>query len=474
MGFVEPTPIQQQAIPAIVEGDELIACAQTGTGKTAAFLLPTLNRIASNPERNNKINTLIIAPTRELALQIDQQIEGFAYYLGVSSLPVYGGGSGVGWDQQKKAFKMGADIIVATPGRLIAHINLGYVDLSEVECLILDEADRMLDMGFHDDIMRIVGRLPKERQTLLFSATMPPKIRSLSNTILKGTPQQINIAISKPAKGVTQGAYLVYDKDKIKLIEHILGEKEYASVLIFSSTKKMVREITLALKRRKLKALEISSDLDQEAREKALLSFRNRSTQILVATDILARGIDIKEINLVINYDTPNDAEDYVHRIGRTARADSKGVALTFISDRNQYRFHNIETLIEQEVPKLPLPEGFGEAPDYNPGKRRGGGGGPRRRNGRGGGGGGGRGRNGGRGGNNKRRSGGGGRGGNNQQKKKSFQSKQQGEGTAPKAETGEGNGNNRRRRNRNRRRNKNRQGGDGGNGGNPNSTPKD
>lgn len=396
MGFTQPTPIQQQAIPEILKGKDMIACAQTGTGKTAAFLLPTLNKIASDPNRNNKVNTLIIAPTRELALQIDQQIEGFGYFLGVSSLPVYGGGSGAGWDQQKKAFKLGADIIVATPGRLISHINLGYVDLSQVEHLILDEADRMLDMGFHDDIMMIVGKLPKNRQTLLFSATMPPKIRTLSKKLLiQDNIHQINIAISKPAAGVKQGAYLVYDSQKIQLIEKLLEgkEEEYSSVLIFSSTKRKVREITSALKRKKLTALEISSDLDQKAREQALLSFKTRSTQILVATDILARGIDIKEINLVINYDIPNDAEDYVHRIGRTARADSKGVALTFISEKDQFRFHNIETLIEQEVEKIPLPRELGEGPTYNPSKRNSGGGRGRRygggnRNRKGGGGG--------------------------------------------------------------------------------------
>lgn len=415
MGFTQPTPIQEQAIPEIMRGKDMIACAQTGTGKTAAFLLPTLNKIASNASRGNKVNTLIIAPTRELALQIDQQIEGFGYFLGVSSLPVYGGGSGAGWDQQKKAFKMGADIIVATPGRLISHINLGYVDLSQVEHLILDEADRMLDMGFHDDIMMIVGKLPKARQTLLFSATMPPKIRTLSKKLLDpDNIHQINIAISKPAAGVKQGAYLVYDNQKIQLIQKLLEgkEEEYSSVLIFSSTKRMVREITSALKRIKLTALEISSDLDQEAREKALLSFKTRKTQILVATDILARGIDIKEINLVINYDIPNDAEDYVHRIGRTARADSKGVALTFISDRDQFRFHDIETLIEQEVEKLPLPPELGEGPEYNPTKRRGGGG--RGRNHRGGGGGRNRNQRGGGGGNRNRSKG---RGGNSRRR---------------------------------------------------------
>lgn len=374
MGFEQPTPIQEQAIPMIMEGRDIIACAQTGTGKTAAFLLPVLNRISTQPERNS-INTLVIAPTRELALQIDQQVEGFGYFLGVSSLPVYGGGDSSSWDQQKKALTQGADIIIATPGRLISHINLGYVKLDKLQHLILDEADRMLDMGFYDDIMHIVSKLPKKRQNLMFSATMPGKIRQLTKSILHN-PNQINIALSKPAAGVLQGAYLVYDQQKIRLIEYLLnGKKNYPSVIIFSSTKKMVREITQTLKRKGFAAAEISSDLEQDAREVALLDFKSRKTQILVATDILARGIDIKEISLVINYDVPGDAEDYVHRIGRTARADSTGVALTFISDRDQHKFHSIEQLIETEVSKIPTPPEIGEGPKYEPNKRRGRGG---------------------------------------------------------------------------------------------------
>ncbi|MEM1322692.1 MAG: DEAD/DEAH box helicase [Bacteroidota bacterium] len=384
MGFEKPTPIQEQAIPIILEDHDLIACAQTGTGKTAAFLLPILNKLAKTPSQNGKVNTVIIAPTRELAMQIDQQVEGFGYFVGASSLPVYGGGSGTSWDQQKKALTQGADIIVATPGRLIAHIQLGYVDFKHVEHFILDEADRMLDMGFYDDIMTIVKQLPKERQNLMFSATMPDKIRKLARSILQ-EPQQINIAISKPAAGVLQGAYLAYESQKIPLIQSLLtGKKNYPSVIIFASTRKIVKEIADALKRKKFAAAVISSDLEQKEREAALLDFKNRKTQILVATDILARGIDIKEISLIINYDVPGDAEDYVHRVGRTARADSTGVALTFISDKDQHRFHSIETLIEQEVMKIPLPADLGEGPKYEPGKRRGGGG---YRRGRGGGG---------------------------------------------------------------------------------------
>ncbi len=385
MGFVDATPIQTEAIPKILNNIDLIACAQTGTGKTAAFLLPILNKLAAKPNRPNQINTLVIAPTRELALQIDQQVEGFGYFVGVSSLPVYGGGSSNSWDQQKKALTKGADIIIATPGRFIAHLNMGYVNLDNVQHLVLDEADRMLDMGFHEDIMTIVSKLPKKRQTLLFSATMPSKIRTLSKSILY-KPEQISIAMSKPADGVLQAAYLTYDNQKIPLIEHLLnGKKNYPSIIIFSSTKKMVREITQALKRTKFSVQSISSDLEQKEREAALLKFRSKKTQIIVATDILARGIDIKEISLVINYDVPQDAEDYVHRIGRTARADTTGVALTFINQKDQPRFHGIETLIEMEVQKVPLPPHLGESPEYNPaanrgGYRRGGSGGHKRK----------------------------------------------------------------------------------------------
>ncbi len=367
MGFIEPTPIQQEAIPIITEGHDIIACAQTGTGKTAAFLLPVLNRIARKEEQSSDINTLIIAPTRELALQIDQQIEGIGYFLGVSSLPVYGGGDSDSWTRQKSALTQGADIIIATPGRFISHVNLGYVKFDKLEHLILDEADRMLDMGFYDDIMLIVSKLPKVRQTLLFSATMPDKIRTLAKTILKN-PKSVNIAISKPAEGVLQGAYMVYDHQKIPLIESLLsGKKNYPSIIIFTSTKRMVREINAALRKKNFESLEISSDLEQEAREKALNLFRSKKVQILVATDILARGIDIKEISLVINYDVPGDAEDYVHRIGRTARADATGVALTFITEKDQHKFYTIEQLIGQTIMKAPNPPEIGDGPEYNP-----------------------------------------------------------------------------------------------------------
>ncbi len=371
MGFETATPIQEQAIPIIMDGKDIIACAQTGTGKTAAFLLPILDRITRSGEQG-KVNTLVIAPTRELAQQIDQQVEGFSYFLGVTSLAVYGGGDGMSWEQQKKALTKGADLIIATPGRLLSHLGMGYVKFDEIEHLILDEADRMLDMGFFEDIMSIVGHLPKERQNLLFSATMPPKIRQLAKKILQ-EPEQINIAISKPAAGVLQAAYLVFDDYKTALLRDLIKDKKdaYHSIIVFASTKRLVSQIAKDLQRAGIPAKSISSDLEQKEREEVLLSFRNRQLQVLVATDIMARGIDIKEINLVVNYDVPGDAEDYVHRVGRTARADSTGVALTFINEKDQRNFFSIETLIEQEVTKIKTPENIGASPAYEPEKKR-------------------------------------------------------------------------------------------------------
>ncbi len=370
MGFEECTPVQELAMPVIWEGKDLIACAQTGTGKTAAYLLPVLNRITANPGKG--INTLIIAPTRELVLQIDQQIEGFSYFSGATSLAVYGGGEGAAFDQQKAALVQGADIIVATPGRLLSHINLKYSDFSTIKHLILDEADRMLDMGFFDDIMRIVRELPVTRQTLMFSATMPPKIRKLAEGILHH-PQSVNIAISKPAENIIQAAYMVYENQKVALVKALLkGKTDYKSVLIFTSRKINVNGLVRELRKMGFKTDGMLSDLDQKEREEVMLRFRNRETQVLVATDIVARGIDIDGIDMVMNYDVPRDPEDYVHRIGRTARAQSSGVAITLISDLDQHNFKRIEELIERDIIKIPLPPEFGEAPLYNPvsGKR--------------------------------------------------------------------------------------------------------
>ena len=371
MGFENLTPIQEQTIPLILEHKDLIACAQTGTGKTAAYLLPVLNKLAETHDEDiHEINTIIIAPTRELALQIDQQLEGFAYFIDVSSLPVYGGGDGMGFEQQKKALTKGADIIVATPGKLLSHLNLGYVKISALKHLILDEADRMLDMGFYEDIMKIISYLPENRQTLLFSATMPPKIRELAKRILKN-PEQVNIALSKPAEGITQQAYPVYNNQKIPLIQHLLKETAFTTVLIFSGSKANVKEIETTLRKLRYSVKAIHSDLEQNDREAVLRDFKSRRLQILVATDILSRGIDIEAIDIVINYDVPAFAEDYVHRVGRTARASTKGIAITFVNPRDHERFSKIEALIGSKVPKLPLPKDFGAAPKDEPGKKK-------------------------------------------------------------------------------------------------------
>ena len=354
MGFRETTPIQERVIPVILSGRDLIACAQTGTGKTAAFLLPILNYISE--KRPIHTHTLILVPTRELAIQIDQQIQGLAYTLNITSLAVYGGGDGTGWDQEKGALSKGADIIVATPGRLISHLNQGYVKFNQIEVLVLDEADRMLDVGFYDDIMRIISYLPKIRQTLMFSATIPFKIRSMSKHIMKN-PVEITLERSKPAEGVIQAVYLLNDSQKLPLINSLIADNpEYSSILIFSSTKKKLSEIVRGLRSKDYHVEGISSDLGQKEREEMLLRFRSRKTRVLVATDVLSRGIDIKDINLVINFDAPSDAEDYVHRVGRTARADTTGAAITLVNRIDMSKLQRIEKLIGYEVNREPLP----------------------------------------------------------------------------------------------------------------------
>lgn len=364
MGYSKPTPIQQQAIPIILQNDDLIACAQTGTGKTAAYILPILNKIVKAESRH--LNTLVIAPTRELAQQIDQQIEGFAYFIGVSSIPVYGGGDGATWDQQRKAMESGADIIIATPGRLIALLASGTIKLDQVEHLVLDEADRMLDMGFYDDIVRIISYLPVKRQTLLFSATMPPKIRALAGKILR-SPKEVSISIAKPAEGILQQAYVVYDEQKTGLLRQILKNSSHASVIIFASSKENVKRLDRELNKAGLVTKAFHSDLEQEEREAILREFRSRQLPIIVGTDILSRGIDIEGIGLVVNYDAPHDPEDYIHRIGRTARAETTGTAVTFINEKDQQKFFRIESLIGKEIAKMPVPAEFGDAPVYQP-----------------------------------------------------------------------------------------------------------
>ena len=367
MGFENTTPIQEKTIPLILEGKDIIACAQTGTGKTAAFVLPILS-LLSEQKNNNSVKAIIITPTRELAKQIDMQIEGFSYYTNSSSYPIYGGGTGPEFENQKQALVKGTDIIICTPGRLLAHLKFDYFDTNTINYLILDEADRMLDMGFYDDIIKIVNKLPKKRQTLLFSATMPNAIRKLAKSILF-QPKEISLAISKPARGIKQSAYLAYDKQKVKLIRELLlqkkNEKQLEHVLIFASSIKSVKEIKRTLNKSGFRASEIHSGLDQTSREETLRNFKNKKIKVLVATDILSRGIDIKGIELVINYEVPFDAEDYIHRIGRTARADKTGEAITFINENQVKNFMKIEKLIEKDIKKIPLPNGFEKGPIY-------------------------------------------------------------------------------------------------------------
>lgn len=364
MNFREPTPIQQQAIPEILAGKDIIASAQTGTGKTAAFLLPVLEK--NIREKTGHIDTLIIVPTRELGLQIDQQLEGFAYFLPFSNIAIYGGGDGREFEVQKKALVQGTEIVVATPGKLLSHLNMGYVDMSKLRHLILDEVDRMLDMGFIDDIQRILKFLPVERQTLFFSATMPPKIRQLAVKLLR-EPVQINISISKPAEGILQKAFMVYDSQKLKLLHFIFTNPDLKSAILFAGTKQKVKEVERELRRLKFNVQAIHSDIEQQEREEVLLNFRNRKTTILVATDVVSRGIDVQGIELVVNYDVPGDPEDYVHRVGRTARAETKGEAITLVSDSDVRRFMRIETMIERSIDKITLPEGFDAGPEYTP-----------------------------------------------------------------------------------------------------------
>ena len=366
MRFDECTPIQEQAIPIILEGKDLIAVAQTGTGKTAAFLLPILNKLSEGKHPEEAINCVIMSPTRELAQQIDQQMEGFSYFMPVSSVAVYGGNDGILFEQQKRGLTLGADVVIATPGRLIAHLGLGYVDLSKVSYFILDEADRMLDMGFYEDIMQIAKHLPKERQTIMFSATMPAKIQQLANTILNN-PSEIKLAVSKPAEKIIQAAYVCYENQKLGIIRSLFMDEVPERVIIFASSKIKVKEVAKALKLMKLNVGEMHSDLEQAQRETVMHEFKAGRINILVATDIVARGIDIDDIRLVINFDVPHDSEDYVHRIGRTARANNDGVALTFINEKEQSNFKSIENFLEKEIYKIPVPEGLGEAPEYRP-----------------------------------------------------------------------------------------------------------
>jgi ATP-dependent RNA helicase RhlE len=371
LGYENATPVQEKVIPPIMQGKDILASAQTGTGKTAAFLLPVMHRLVSESHSEHHINALIIVPTRELAIQIERNLDGMSYYTNLSSIAVYGGNDGMSFEQEKKALSSGADIVICTPGRMIAHLNMGYVKLEDLKYLILDEADRMLDMGFNADIEKINGYTPKDKQVLLFSATMPPEIRKLARVMLR-EPEEVNIAISRPPDKIKQRAMSIYEGQKLPVIQDVLTQnKELKSILVFCSRKDSVKDLTRALKKAGLNADQIHSDLEQAQREQVLHAFATRKLRILVATDILSRGIDIDNIELVINYDVPNDGEDYVHRIGRTARAENLGSALTLITPAEQRKFSSIEYLIGKEVEKMPVPERFGEAPAYDPGANR-------------------------------------------------------------------------------------------------------
>lgn len=368
-GYENATPVQEQVIPPILKGKDVIASAQTGTGKTAAFLLPLMNQLLSTHE-DGQVGALIIVPTRELAIQIAQHLEGLSYFTSLSSIAIYGGNDGQNFVAEKKALQMGADIVICTPGRMISHINMGYVNMKKLKFLVLDEADRMLDMGFSDDINRIIQVLPEKRQTLLFSATMPDKIRQLARRILVD-PIEVNIAISKPPEKIVQRAYVVYETQKLPLIKFLLKSTPYKSGLIFCSSKISVKQLTRTLRQQNLVVEEMHSDLDQAHREEVIIGFTSGRIPLLIATDILSRGIDIDTIDLVINYDVPHDGEDYVHRIGRTARAEADGVAFTIVTDREIGKFAAIEKLIGKEVEKGKVPDEMGPVPAYQPRERR-------------------------------------------------------------------------------------------------------
>ena len=365
MHFDECTPIQEKCIPEILDRHDIIGVAQTGTGKTAAYLLPILSLLDDGGYPQNSINCIVMSPTRELAQQIDQAMQGFGYYLDtVSSVAVYGGNDGNRYDQEMKSLRLGADVVIATPGRLLSHIRMGNVDLSKVSFFVLDEADRMLDMGFSDDIMQIASKLPHDVQTIMFSATMPDKIQQLAKTLLKD-PVEVKIAVSKPAEKIRQSAYVCHEPQKIGIIKHLFSTDQLKRVIIFSGKKDKVKEINRALQHLKINCCQMHSDLTQQERDEVMYEFKSGQKDVLVATDIVARGIDIDDIQMVINYDVPHDAEDYVHRIGRTARADRDGAAITFVSEKDMYAFGQIETFLGKEITKNPLPEKLGKGPEY-------------------------------------------------------------------------------------------------------------
>ena len=362
MHFDECTPVQAETIPVILEGHDVISCAQTGTGKTAAYILPLLTNLAYDDHDPDKLNALIMAPTRELAQQIDQQMEGFGYYVPFSSVPVYGGKNNGAWGTQVTGLQRGADIVIATPGRLLSQMNIYNIDFSGVKYFILDEADRMLDMGFYDDIMTIVRKLPKDRQTIMFSATMPPKIRQLAKTIMRN-PKEIQIAISRPPETIHQMCAYLYEQQKPGMVQLLLEGRGLKKVIVFAGKKQRVKDLARALRTLKIDARPMHSDLEQSERDQVMLDFRNGKIDVLVATDVVSRGIDVTDVPLVINYDVPHDPEDYVHRIGRTARAENSGEAVTLVSPEDARYWKRIELFLKKEIERLPLPEALGDAP---------------------------------------------------------------------------------------------------------------
>ena len=365
MRFKTCTPIQERCIPAIMDGNDVMGIAQTGTGKTAAYLLPILNLLDDYAFPDNAINCLIMSPTRELAQQIDQAMQGFAFYLdNVGSLPIYGGNDGARFEQEKRSLRMGADIIIATPGRFLSHVKMGNVDLSQTSFFVLDEADRMLDMGFSGDILNIAKLLPPTCQTIMFSATMPKDIEQLAKTLLHN-PVEVKISPSRPAENIMQAAYVCHENQKMGIIRHLFSTDQLQRVILFAGSKQKVKEVAHTLRQMHINCAEMHSDLSQPERDKAMLRFKAGQTDVLVATDIVARGIDIDDIAIVINYDVPHDPEDYVHRVGRTARASRHGKALTFVRGKEIGDFMAIERFLKREVDKLPLPDGLGEAPPY-------------------------------------------------------------------------------------------------------------
>lgn len=365
MNFSECTPIQEKAIDVVLDGKDLIACAQTGTGKTAAYLLPIINNLAHEDSPRDAVRCIVMVPTHELAQQIDRQLQGFSYYLPISSVAIHGGTDGKDFARQQQGLKMGADIVIATPGRLLAHMKMGYVDLSKVEVFVLDEADRMLDMGFYDDIFQIATKLPRDRQTLMFSATMPVKIQQLAKSILND-PVEVKIAVSRPTEKIDQSKVVCYEPQKTPILKHLFKTTYSRRVIVFASSKLKVKELTRELRKDGWKAGEMHSDLDQPKREEVMNNFRAGNVHILVATDIVARGIDIDDITMVVNYDVPREAEDYVHRIGRTARANNDGKAVTFVSERDRRKFKYIEQFLGYQVKFEELPSDFGNLPTYD------------------------------------------------------------------------------------------------------------